>query len=177
MSKKLTVIPELCSGCKMCELVCAMAHFGVNNPKKSAVRVLITYPHPVIRMPIVCSQCKKAPCVDVCPVNALSYANGVVKLDKGTCISCFRCIEACAFGAIYAHEDCEYPIKCNLCGGTPQCVKHCPKDALRMVPEHALGESKRLGNVLSYTQMKEIEFVEKGEKHCIQYADIGKEEL
>jgi hypothetical protein len=56
MSKKLTVIPEQCSGRRICELVCAIKHFGVNNPKKAAIRVLTTYPHPVVRMPIVCIQ-------------------------------------------------------------------------------------------------------------------------
>jgi Fe-S-cluster-containing hydrogenase component 2 len=177
MSKKLTVIPEQCSGCKICEMVCAIKHFNVNNPKKSAVRVLITYPHPVVRMPIVCSQCKKPPCEDACPVNALHRMDGVVQLDKGVCISCFRCIEACPFGACYAHDDCEYPIKCDMCGGDPECVKQCPKEALRLMPEHALGESNRLSNVLSYTQMKAIEFMEKGESKAIHYADIGKEEM
>ena len=82
MSKKLAVIPQECSGCKMCELVCAIKHFGVNNPKKSAIRVLITYPHPVVRMPIVCSQCKKPPCEQVCPVDALRRVDGVVTLDE-----------------------------------------------------------------------------------------------
>ena len=177
MSKKIAVIPEQCSGCRMCEMVCAMKHFGVNNPKKSAVRVLITYPHPVVRMPIVCSQCKKPPCEDVCPVNAISRINGIVKLDTGTCISCFRCIEACPFGAIYAHDDSQFPIKCDMCDGAPECVVHCPKGALRLIPEHALGESKRLGNVLGYAHMKEIEFVEKGETKVIQYAEIGEEQL
>jgi hypothetical protein len=56
-------------------------------------------------------------------------------------------------------------------------VKRCPKAALRLVPEYALGESKRLNNVLSYTQMKEVEFVEKGETKIIHYAEIGKEQL
>jgi Fe-S-cluster-containing hydrogenase component 2 len=177
MSKKLTVIPEQCSGCRMCELVCATKHFGVNNPKKSAIRVLITYPHPVIRMPIVCGQCKTPPCENACPVNALSRKNGVVTLNKEACISCFKCVHACPFGAVYVHDDSDYPIKCDLCGGDPECVKHCPKGALRMIPEYALGESKRLNNVLSYTQMKEIEFVEKGETRTIQYAEIGKEEI
>lgn len=177
MPRKLAVIPEECSGCKMCELVCAIKHFGVNNPKKSAIRVLITYPHPVVRMPIVCSQCKKAPCVNVCPVDALSRTNGVVHLDRELCISCFHCVEACPFGAMYAHGDCEYPIKCDLCGGEPECVEHCPKGALRLVPEYALGETKRLNNVLSYSQMKEIEFVEKGEVKIIHYAEIGKEQI
>ena len=177
MARKLTVIPEQCSGCKTCELVCAIEHFGVNNPKKSAVRVLVTYPHPVVRMPIVCSQCKAPPCEDVCPVNALRRTNGVVTLDKDVCISCYKCVEACPFGAMYAHEDCGYPIKCDMCGGDPECVKHCPKGALRLIPEYALGESKRIGNVLSYTQMKEIEFEEKGEIKTIHYAEIGQEEL
>ena len=177
MPKKLTVIPELCSGCSICELVCAIKHFGVNNPKKAAIRVLTTYPHPVMRMPIVCSQCKGAPCAKVCPTNALRWVDGVVHLDKENCISCFECVEACPFGAIYAHEDCDIPIKCDMCGGDPECVRNCPKGALRLIPEAALGESKRLNNVLSYTQMKEIEFYEKGEKKVIHYAEIGKEEL
>ena len=177
MSKKLTVIPELCSGCRICELVCAIEHFKVNNPKKSAVRVLVVYPHPVIRMPIICSQCKDAPCAEVCPVDALSRVNGVVKLDKEVCISCYRCIEACPFGAMYAHEECDYPLKCDMCIGNPRCVTECPKGAIRLIPEAILGESKRLNNVLSYTQMKEIEFYEKGKKKVIHYAEIGKEKL
>ena len=177
MSKMLAVIPEQCSGCRICELTCAIAHFGVNNPKKSAVRVLVTYPHPVVRMPIVCSQCKAPLCADACPVDALHWSDGVVQLDAETCISCMKCLDACPFGAIYAHEDIEYPIKCDMCGGDPQCVKKCPKGAIRLIPEQAAGETRRMNNVLSYAHMKEIEFVEKGEKKVIHYAEIGKEEL
>ena len=177
MSKRLTVVPEQCSDCRICELVCSIKHFGVNNPKKAAIRVISTYPHPVMRMPIVCSQCRQAACAEVCPSNALSWVDGVVRLDKDACMSCYKCVEACPFGAMYAHEDCEYPIKCDMCGGDPECVKNCPLGALRLLPEHALGEAKRLNNVLSYTQMREIEFYEKGEKKTIRYAEIGKEEL
>jgi carbon-monoxide dehydrogenase iron sulfur subunit len=177
MSKKLAVIPELCSGCGICELVCAIEHFGVNNPKKSAVRVLITYPHPVVRMPIVCSQCKEPLCAAACPVGALKRIDSMVKLDKEACVSCMKCVEACPFGAIYAHADVAHPIKCDLCGGQPKCVEKCPKSALRLIPEEALGEAKRMNNVLSYAHMKEIEFMEKGERKTIRYAEIGKEEL
>jgi carbon-monoxide dehydrogenase iron sulfur subunit len=177
MSKKLAVIPELCSGCRICELTCAIEHFGVNNPKKSAIRVLVTYPHPVVRMPIICSQCKVPVCADICPVDALSRENGVVQLDKDGCISCMKCVEACPFGAIYAHADVDYPIKCDMCNGAPKCVEKCPKGAIRLIPEQALGESKRLSNVLSYAHMKEIEYMEKGEKRIIRYAERGKEEL
>jgi len=177
MSKKLAVIPELCSGCRMCELACALKHFGVNNPKKSAVRVMVTYPQPVVRMPVVCSQCKVPVCADACPVNALTRSNGLVHLDKEKCISCMKCVDACPFGAIFAHEDVENPIKCDLCGGKPECVAVCPKAAIRLIPEQALGEARRLNNVLSYTHMKEIEYVEGGEQKVIHYAEVGKEEL
>ncbi len=78
---------------------------------------------------------------------------------------------------MFAHEDCDPPIKCDMCDGKPECVKACPKDALKLIPESALGESKRLSNVLSYSHMKEIAFYEKGEKKIIRYAEIGKEEI
>ena len=177
MAKKLAVIPEQCSGCRMCELACAIGHHGVNNPKKSAVRVLVTYPHPVVRMPIVCSQCKVPACADACPVAALKRVDGVVQLDTEACVSCMKCAEACPFGAIYAHEDLRYPIKCDMCNGRPACVDVCPKGAIRLIPEDALGEARRVSNVLSYAHMKEIEFIERGEKKVIHYAEIGKEEL
>ena len=177
MVRKLAAIPELCSGCRICELTCAIEHFGVNNPKKSAIRVLVTYPHPVMRLPIVCSQCKLPLCANGCPVGALRSTATGVELDQGTCISCMKCTESCPFGAIYAHADLDYPVKCDLCGGRPKCVEKCPKGALRFIPEQSLGESKRMNNILSYAHMKEIEFTEKGEQRTIRYAEIGKEEL
>jgi carbon-monoxide dehydrogenase iron sulfur subunit len=150
----------------------------VNNPKKGAVRVIVTYPHPVVRMPVICSQCRQPMCADACPVGALRRVNGVVQLDTETCISCMKCAEACPFGAMYVHDDVSHPIKCDLCGGgAPQCVAKCPKAAIRLIPEQALGEQKRINNVLSYAHMKEIEYMEKGEKKTIHYAEIGKEEL
>ncbi len=177
VTKKLTVIPEQCSGCRICEVVCAIKHFNVNNPKKAAIRVLNVYPQPVTRMPIVCSQCKTPACAQVCPSGCLRLIDGVVRLIREDCVSCFKCVEACPFGALYAHDDCDWPIKCDMCDGEPECVDKCPKGALRLIPVAALGEAKRLNNILSYTQMKEIEFYEKGEKKTIRYAEIGKEEL
>ena len=54
-------------------------------------------------------------------------------------------------------------------------MKQCPKSALMLLPEYSLGASNRLNNVLSYTQMKEIEYSQQGEVKTIRYAEIGKE--
>jgi len=65
-----------------------------------------------------------------------------------------------------------------MCGDdNPACVSACPKEAIRLIPEQALGETRRIGNLLSYTHMKEIEFYDKGEKKVIHYTEVGKEEL
>ena len=71
------------------------------------------------------------------------------------------------------------PLKCDLCEdrGEHQCVKMCPTGAIVLIPEHVFGQTHRLNNVLSYAHMKEIEYMEKGEKKIIRYAEIGKEEL
>jgi len=177
MSKQLAIIPERCSGCKLCEVVCSISHFNVTNPKKSAIRVMVIYPHPVVRMPIVCSQCRNPKCAEGCPVDAIVRRNGMVEIDKDLCISCLKCLKSCPFGALFIHDDVEQPIKCDLCGGDPECVKVCPKDAILFIPEHVLGQAQRIDNVLSYYHMKEIEYFEKGEKKQIRYAEIGKEEI
>ena len=130
MPRKLTVIPEQCSGCRLCELVCAIKHYGVNNPKKSAVRVICTYPHPVVRMPVVCSQCKDAKCMAACPTDALYKKEGIVRIHEDECIGCHACVDACPFGAMYAHEDCDYPIKCDMCGGDPRRFRRPGRDTL-----------------------------------------------
>jgi anaerobic carbon-monoxide dehydrogenase iron sulfur subunit len=172
LRKKLTVIPERCSGCRVCELVCAISHAGVNNPKKANIRVISLYPHPVIKMPIVCEQCKKPKCRDACPTDAIVVTDGVVTILEDRCISCHACVSACHIGAIFVHEDIETPFKCDMCGGNPKCVAACPKKAILYVPEHTLGQAHRLASALQYANMQEVEYFEHGEKKKLRYAEI-----
>lgn len=172
MKKKLTVIAERCSGCRICELVCAIKHFSVNNPKKSAIRVMVAYPHPVIRMPVVCNQCGDPKCMDNCPMKAITKNNGVVEINQEKCIACTKCVMACPFGCIFVHDDVRTPFKCDLCSGDPACVKACPKKAILFIPEHMLGQPQRMANLLKYVHMKEVEYEEKGERKIIKYAEI-----
>jgi Fe-S-cluster-containing hydrogenase component 2 len=170
--KRLTVVPERCSGCRLCEVACAIVRFGVNNPKKSCLRVMVAYPHPVIRMPIICHQCGDPKCAENCPTDAIEVHDGVVALDGEKCVSCDQCVISCPFGAVFTHEDMATPFKCDLCGGDPECVKICPKRALLYVPEHMVGEEHRVTSLLKYAHMREIEYVDKGERKILKYADI-----
>ena len=172
IAKRLTVVPERCSGCRLCELACSLVRFGVNNPKKSCLRVMIAYPHPVIRMPIICHQCREPKCAENCPTDAIEVREGLVVIDEDACISCNQCVISCPFGAMFTHADVDTPFKCDLCGGDPECVRVCPKRALLFVPEHLIGEDHRITSLLKYTHMREIEYVEKGEKKILKYADI-----
>ena len=172
IKKRLTVVPERCSGCRLCEVVCSLVRFGVNNPKKSCLRVMVAYPHPVIRMPVICHQCREPKCAENCPTDAIEMRDGVVIIDEEKCVSCNQCVIACPFGAVFTHEDVETPFKCDLCSGDPECVKICPKRALLFVPEHMVGEEHRVTSLLKYAHMKEIEYVEKGERKILKYADI-----
>ena len=47
----------------------------------------------------------------------------------------------------------------------------CPTNAIVFMPEHVFGQVRRLNNVLSYAHMKEIEYMEKGERKRLHYAD------
>lgn len=171
---KLAVIPERCSGCRLCELVCAIKKFGVLNPKKAGVHVMILYPAPVIRMPIFCHQCQDPKCAENCPVNCITRENGIVKIDQEECIGCEQCIISCPFGAIFTHEDSQAPFKCDLCQGDPECVKACPTKALIYVPKHLLGQAHRIEHMLKYAHMKQVEYFEKGERKILQYTQAEK---
>ncbi|MDF1536538.1 MAG: 4Fe-4S dicluster domain-containing protein [bacterium] len=170
----LTVIPERCSGCKVCELACSVGRAGANNPKKSRIRVMVLYPHPVIRMPIVCKQCGVPKCGEGCPTNAIYRENGVVQIDEEKCISCYQCIASCPFGAMFLHEEVEQPLKCDLCDGQPMCVQACPKEALKFHPKHILGQAHRLSAARNYAKMSKVEYMDGGEKKTLRYARIKK---
>jgi len=50
---------------------------------------------------------------------------GAVIIDEKKCIGCLVCVQACPFGAILVGPGGEV-LKCDLCGGDPKCVLHCP---------------------------------------------------
>ncbi|MBS7644269.1 4Fe-4S dicluster domain-containing protein [Candidatus Bathyarchaeota archaeon] len=142
--KALVAWSAKCSGCRICELVCSVAHFKVNNPKKSAIRVMQLFPKPAVNTPIFCRQCAILKCAEKCPTKAITRSpDGRMVVDQTNCIGCGACAEGCPFGAIYFHPEVKTPIKCDLCDGNPRCVQFCPTNALEYVPKSVIAQSTR----------------------------------
>jgi tetrathionate reductase subunit B len=57
-------------------------------------------------LPMMCQHCAEPPCVDVCPTGAsFKRADGIVLVDKHTCIGCRYCVMACPYKArSFVHE-------------------------------------------------------------------------
>ena len=60
----------------------------------------------VTTLPMMCQHCAKPPCVDVCPTGAsMKRADGIVLVDRHTCIGCRYCMMACPYKArSFVHE-------------------------------------------------------------------------
>jgi len=62
---------ETGTGCRLCELVCAVMHDGISNPSRSRIKVM-KWESEGLYIPMSCQQCQDAPCMNVCPVKAIS---------------------------------------------------------------------------------------------------------
>ena len=100
-------------------------------------------------IPMLCQHCEHPPCVDVCPTGAsFKRADGIVLVDKHTCIGCRYCMMACPYKArSFIHEDVtgQKPYaprgkgtveSCTFCvhrvddHRTPACVEACQHKAM-----------------------------------------------
>ena len=61
----------------------------------------------VTSLPMLCQHCAEPPCVDVCPTGAsFKRADGIVLVDRHTCIGCRYCVMACPYQArSFIHEN------------------------------------------------------------------------
>ncbi|MCF6272443.1 MAG: 4Fe-4S dicluster domain-containing protein [Rhodobacteraceae bacterium] len=96
-------------------------------------------------LPVMCQHCENPPCVDVCPTGAsFKREDGIVLVNRHTCIGCRYCMMACPFKArsfvaapvtgqkSYSPRGVGTVEGCNLCvhkidrgDGTTACVEAC----------------------------------------------------
>jgi len=132
MAKILFVDYEKCTLCGLCIMVCSFKHAGEFNPLKARITLNRNIAEGLM-LPNVCWQCESpAPCEESCPVEAISRneETGALIIDFDECTVCETCIDACPYDNIRKSPDSEEIIKCDLCGGDPECVKYCAYDAL-----------------------------------------------
>jgi carbon-monoxide dehydrogenase iron sulfur subunit len=126
-----------CSGCRRCEIACALYHEGKIWPEASRIRIFMIVPG--VEIPHLCFQCEDYPCVEACSTDALSVngQTGAVNVDTSKCTACGLCIEVCPGNVPHLHPEGNCIVICDLCDGKPKCVKACQEgrwDTLMLIP-------------------------------------------
>jgi aldehyde:ferredoxin oxidoreductase len=135
----IAVDTEKCIGCRTCEAVCAVYHHGKAGPGLSSIQVMKDWRKPGASIDVdfkvfTCRQCPRPKCLEACPEEAIfvDTDTGARVVDAEKCVGCELCVEACIFDPprIRLNEESGTALKCDLCGGNPQCVQMCPSGAL-----------------------------------------------
>ncbi len=148
-------VSKCATGCDSCVTACTREHglAGHGRPRTDAQwirKVEIRDPAngATRSAPVMCQHCAHPSCVDVCPTGAsFKRADGIVLVDKHTCIGCRYCMMACPYAArSFIHEALEDQKPhaprgkgtvegCTFCvhrvdaGRTPACVEACSAEA------------------------------------------------
>ena len=130
-----------CSGCMACTVACMDQNDlpGEGPSFRQVTKLEKTGPYSgrISFVSLACFHCSDAPCLEVCPKNALfrEPEMGVVDVSEDLCIGCRACAMVCPFGAPQFRSG-EKMTKCNFCierigiGMEPACVRVCPTKAL-----------------------------------------------
>ncbi|HGO5293849.1 TPA: 4Fe-4S binding protein [Photobacterium damselae subsp. damselae] len=166
MNRFVFADPNLCIGCRTCEVACVISHqadstvAGLNVVDFSPRLTLVKNAH--VTTPVMCRQCDDAPCAQVCPNNAIVLEDGFVKVIQSRCIGCKTCVIACPYGAMNVVTKMveetkgsalfkrqvpqSQALKCDLCNHReegPACVQVCPTGAIRIIESETLTEDSK----------------------------------
>ncbi len=117
---------ERCIDCSGCVVACKEGNkvpVGVNRRRV----ITINQGRPREKsISVACMHCSDAPCIAVCPVDAIYQRDdGIVLVNKKTCIGCGYCFMACPFGAPQFPRGQAFGArgamdKCTFCAGGPE---------------------------------------------------------
>ncbi len=167
-----------CIGCHACTTACKSEHqvpVGVNRTWVKQVEKG-EFPNTRRLFSVMrCNHCTDAPCVDICPTEALYFRkDGIVDFDKDRCIGCKSCMQACPYDALYIDPETHTAAKCNYCshrvdvGLEPACVNVCPEEAI--ISGDMDDPNSQITTLLSRQQVK-VRKPEKGTVPNLFYID------
>lgn len=173
-----------CIGCHACTVACKSENEVPVGKFRTWVKYVDKGTFPSVRRHFTvlrCNHCDAAPCVTICPVNALTKRkDAIVDLDKDSCIGCRACMQACPYDAIYINDDTGTAEKCHYCahrtelGLEPACVSVCPVGAI--VSGDVDDPLSRISQLIA-TQKTSRRKLEKGTKPRVWYIDALPEAL
>ncbi|MDR1815915.1 MAG: carboxypeptidase regulatory-like domain-containing protein [Clostridiales Family XIII bacterium] len=156
MAKAFYVDVSHCVGCYNCQLACKDEHAGNDwLPYAKAqpdtgqfwlkIEEHVRGTIPKVKMhyvPRLCGHCENAACVAACKHEAIARRDdGLLLIDPEKCKGCRKCVDACAYGAVYFNEEEKIAQKCTGCahlidvGEEPRCVQACVTECLRFGEE------------------------------------------
>ncbi len=173
-----------CIGCHACTTACKSEHevpVGVNRTWVKQVEKG-TFPNTRRLFSVMrCNHCTDAPCVEICPVEALYFRkDGIVDFDKDRCIGCKSCMQACPYDALYIDPENNTAAKCNYCahridvGLEPACVNVCPEQAI--ISGDMENADSEIAQLLARQQVK-VRKPEKGTVPNLFYIDADESSL
>lgn len=167
-----------CIGCHACTTACKSEHDVAVGVNRTYVKQVEKGEFPNTRRifsVMRCNHCTDAPCVEICPVQALYIReDGIVDFDNNRCIGCKSCMQACPYDALYIDPETHTAAKCNYCahrvevGREPACVTVCPEHAIIAGDMH--NPETEISQLLARQQVK-VRKPEKGTKPNLFYID------
>jgi Fe-S-cluster-containing dehydrogenase component/formate-dependent nitrite reductase membrane component NrfD len=167
-----------CIGCHACTTACKSEHDVAIGVNRTYVKQVEKGEFPNTRRifsVMRCNHCTDAPCVEICPVEALyTREDGIVDFDNNRCIGCKSCMQACPYDALYIDPNTQTAAKCNYCahrvdvGREPACVSVCPEHAIIAGDMH--NPTTEISQLLARQAMK-VRKPEKGTNPNLFYID------
>lgn len=167
-----------CIGCHACTTACKSEHDVAVGVNRTYVKQVEKGEFPNTRRifsVMRCNHCTDAPCVEICPVEALYFReDGIVDFDNNRCIGCKSCMQACPYDALYIDPVTQTAAKCNYCahrvevGREPACVTVCPEHAI--IAGDMDNPNTEISQLLARQQVK-VRKPEKGTNPNLFYID------
>jgi formate dehydrogenase iron-sulfur subunit len=178
--KGLLISPELCIGCKACQIACKSWNqlpatktrnngtyenppdLNADNYNKVRYSEIPSETNPVRWLFVSqrCMHCDDAGCMRICPSPGALYRtkDGAVATNKDKCIGCKLCLAGCPFNVPRYGKD-DKLSKCTMCadrmenGLIPMCSKTCPTGAVKYGDRNELiGKALKAGYTKVYGQ-------------------------